>query len=344
MTATLANTTGTDRALLAAASRALREAGWVPTSLPQERGRIPRGGWRWQTRITWDGGVDGYGRRLVWISEEVVNEYGVVEEIEHEVRVGSVQQAIDVVAALTGVGIHLTTGARALQDHVDALEVELGLQRLAVRAGRERVAELLARIRLLERQAQVREEILDDLERLLATDQLTGICSRRWAVDALTDAADVILVDLDGFKRVNDEHGHAAGDAVLREVAERLDALLPKLVARIGGDEFVLVVPTWAPAVDVDVLAQDVALAIGGTPVTLPGGVEIDITASVGIAPAIDGDTAEVLLERADTAMYMHKLGLVDSDGPVRWLPGMRAPTATPPARRRHRDRREDAA
>jgi two-component system cell cycle response regulator len=226
-------------------------------------------------------------------------------------------------------------------DYVHTLQTELDLQRLQNRAGRERVAELEARIRLLERQAQVREELLEDLEDLVATDALTGVHSRRWAVDALEGAGDVILVDLDRFKAINDTYGHGVGDAVLVEVACRLDGIAPDLVARIGGDEFVIIVPAGAP-LHADAIATAVAIAIGDTPVQLGHGVEVDVCASVGVAQVLDGDVQEEVLHRADVAMYHHKHG--GCGWPVRWLPDMEAPTAPAPVRRSHRDMPEVAA
>jgi diguanylate cyclase (GGDEF)-like protein/PAS domain S-box-containing protein len=118
----------------------------------------------------------------------------------------------------------------------------------------------------------------------------------------------VILFDLDGFKAVNDAHGHSVGDDVLREVARRVRLALRNsdLVARIGGDEFTILLQAHAGAVDVDV----VLAKIQGTfrePIRAQGH-EIRLGASIGVAKyPFDGETTEALLICADHAMYRAK-------------------------------------
>jgi diguanylate cyclase (GGDEF)-like protein/PAS domain S-box-containing protein len=148
-------------------------------------------------------------------------------------------------------------------------------------------------------------------------DALTGLPTRALVVDRIDQALSrsrrsglctaVLFVDLDHFKQVNDTHGHAAGDTVLRRVAEKLvDALRPMdTVARLGGDEFVVLAPDIADHADAaDVGARLIA--------ALSGPVEPDsiasVGASVGIAVSVAGNgTAETLLSEADTAMYHAK-------------------------------------
>lgn len=154
-----------------------------------------------------------------------------------------------------------------------------------------------------------------DLEYLAKHDHLTGLPNRRVFEDALerelaralrSGHGGVLLwIDLDDFKKVNDELGHQAGDRLLAEVATRLRATVRTgdEVARIGGDEFVLLLPeTGLEEAEriADRLLQ--ALARIGAGISIPG---FDVRASIGIVcfPA-DGDTAHRLLAHADITMY----------------------------------------
>lgn len=156
-----------------------------------------------------------------------------------------------------------------------------------------------------------------DLEHRANHDALTGLVNRRRLRELLEqalaraacsgDALALLYVDLDGFKAINDERGHDAGDRVLVEVARRLQAGLRHgdVVARIGGDEFVALLPGCdADAAHTLVEAMHAQLAL---PVELDGGPR-RIAASIGAAacPA-DGCTADVLLDHADAAMYEAK-------------------------------------
>jgi diguanylate cyclase (GGDEF)-like protein/PAS domain S-box-containing protein len=122
----------------------------------------------------------------------------------------------------------------------------------------------------------------------------------------------VALLDLDDFKALNDQWGHAAGDAVLQQVVQHLrDALGPDdLLARIGGDEFVLVLQGLHGVEQAEqrLQALDAHLPV---PVYLPGGRQQHLGLSLGLALCpLDGDDAELLLRRADAALYsikMHK-------------------------------------
>ena len=118
----------------------------------------------------------------------------------------------------------------------------------------------------------------------------------------------LLCIDLDDFKPVNDAHGHAAGDALLKAVAKRLQQVLrpSDVLARLGGDEFAVVLAD----IKDDKSAQTVARKIVGT---LGAGFEIEgksvhIGCSVGVALALNGqDTAQTLMQRADGALYQAK-------------------------------------
>ncbi|GAB5445261.1 diguanylate cyclase [Gymnodinialimonas sp.] len=149
------------------------------------------------------------------------------------------------------------------------------------------------------------------------TDPLTGLYNRRFALHRMEqimarpgpDPA-VMMIDLDFFKEVNDTYGHAAGDAVLQQVAVRLRGQLQAndLLARIGGEEF-LVVLSGADARDAKECAERLRSAIGSTSYDLGGDTfPVRVTASVGLAlPGSRADSAatpEALIHKADTALY----------------------------------------
>jgi diguanylate cyclase (GGDEF)-like protein/PAS domain S-box-containing protein len=151
-----------------------------------------------------------------------------------------------------------------------------------------------------------REELLHQRAQ---TDLLTGIANRGALFDALRRRLEegpgcaLLFCDLDQFKEVNDEHGHAVGDRILAEVAGRLVGLTgpEDLVARFGGDEFVILCPTLDEAALAD-LVQRVAAEVG-RPFPGPEG-PLSIGVSVGIAIGRAGESGDELIGRADRAMY----------------------------------------
>jgi diguanylate cyclase (GGDEF)-like protein len=148
-------------------------------------------------------------------------------------------------------------------------------------------------------------------EMLAATDPLTGIPNRRAFVERVTRAVHdvawghqsvVCLVDLDGFKAVNDAGGHAAGDAMLTAVGIALGGAVRETdtVARLGGDEFaVLADASVEPSGEM--LAERLRAAVAQV------GGPVGVTASVGVAEVEPGDDVEDLMHRADAAMYRSK-------------------------------------
>jgi len=149
-------------------------------------------------------------------------------------------------------------------------------------------------------------------------DRLTGLPNRLSLEQRLNAALEtaslddrrfaLLYVDLDRFKTINDTLGHGVGDAVLREVASRLrEALHPRdVIARPGGDEFIVLVPSVVDAGDADATAQRI-LRVLKTPLTVLGR-ELFVTASVGAAIFPDhGRTAEAIVAHADAAMYRAK-------------------------------------
>src|SRR5579875_221298 len=157
------------------------------------------------------------------------------------------------------------------------------------------------------------------LEQRALHDVLTGLPNRTLFEDRLERAlalalregtkVAVLFIDLDGFKTVNDTFGHQAGDALLREVARRLEGRLRRsdTVARLGGDEFALVLPR-ADVAGARVVAGEIAAALAGSIDAL--GYQVRVGASIGIAVAPDhGLDVATLIRCADLAMYQAKRG-----------------------------------
>ncbi|HWS56938.1 MAG TPA: bifunctional diguanylate cyclase/phosphodiesterase [Actinotalea sp.] len=149
--------------------------------------------------------------------------------------------------------------------------------------------------------------------RLSLTDELTGLPNRRSIVAAADEALAagspiaVVLLDLDGFKDINDSLGHAVGDDVLVTLGHRMRAALESrvLVTRLGGDEFALLVPS-EDELRLFEIAQQTRLALR-EPLRVDT-IDLSIDASVGIAVREPGDTSAIeLLRRADIAMYEAK-------------------------------------
>lgn len=180
----------------------------------------------------------------------------------------------------------------------------------------ELAARIKTQIRRKRQSDRLRATVQAGLE-LAVTDSLTGLHNRRYAMHHLDqmirsapNGVAVMMLDLDYFKSVNDEFGHAAGDQVLRHVARRLRAQLRgiDLVARIGGEEFLVALPNASRARALD-CAERLRLAIGAAPILVEGAARpVAVTMSVGIALSQGtGDSAARLLERADRALYGSK-------------------------------------
>ena len=216
--------------------------------------------------------------------------------------------------------VMLPAGARDLA----AMALDLGASDL-IEAGAD-ASEVALRLRIQCSRKYQADRLRDSLEsrlRLAMVDPLTGLHNRRYAMAHLGRIAEratlsgqsfaVMILDLDRFKAINDTHGHAAGDAVLKEVAARLGEVLrpSDLLARIGGEEFLVVLPE-ADLARASTVAERLRRIIGETPVPLPhDGKAIPVTSSIGLAignaPTTAGLGVDVLMHSADMALLYAK-------------------------------------
>lgn len=169
-----------------------------------------------------------------------------------------------------------------------------------------------SRERALNRSNRRLQALGEELARQAAHDALTGALNKG-AVTALLErelAAGpfvLMLLDIDHFKRVNDTWGHPAGDAVLREVAERVGAALGEagVIGRFGGEEFAVMArqPALEPAL---ALAERLRRAVAATPLGRPEAA-IPVTVSIGLTQCGRGESFHEVYRRADSALYRAK-------------------------------------
>ncbi|MFP3713777.1 diguanylate cyclase domain-containing protein [Puerhibacterium sp. TATVAM-FAB25] len=167
------------------------------------------------------------------------------------------------------------------------------------------------------------QSYLRELERLAYLDPLTGLLNRRRLAESLETTLQeargagtgvaVLYLDLDGFKQVNDDHGHAVGDALLQVVADRLRTRLGdgELVARLGGDEFLVIVPgvgRESGRAEAERLADELAEALAEPATTDRGTVDVRVSIGVSAYPQ-DGASFDRLVHAADQRMYRTKHG-----------------------------------
>lgn len=182
--------------------------------------------------------------------------------------------------------------------------------------------ELTARARSQLRRKRFSDQLRENMRVSMAdalTDPLTGTYNRRYAashLDALIDRCReagsdlaLMMLDLDHFKSINDSRGHAAGDEVLREFAERLrnNVRGMDLVARMGGEEFMVVMPDVQPELAGEIAERVRAAVEAPTFGGGDGGPPIEVTVSIGLALLRPGESVFELVKRADLALYESK-------------------------------------
>jgi diguanylate cyclase (GGDEF)-like protein len=183
-------------------------------------------------------------------------------------------------------------------------------------------AQLLARLRTARRILSLEHSLkqaLAEKRRLSLTDPLTGVANRRYFLNRLARELQqvqssggqlcLLCLDIDHFKQINDRHGHAAGDAVLKEFVHRVNQHLGTTdwCARIGGEEFVVVLGN-ADRDRAHQVAEAIRTAVAGAPVPTPSGT-IRCAVSIGVSGWRSGPpvTTEALLQEGDQALYASK-------------------------------------
>jgi diguanylate cyclase (GGDEF)-like protein len=163
------------------------------------------------------------------------------------------------------------------------------------------------------------EETVRSLEALSATDHLTGLLNRRQAEKLLADEASRVrltaetltlcIVDVNNFKYINDTYGHQAGDACIKHVAEVIGRNIRRSdwLARWGGDEFVVGLRDANPFAQTETILQRIVRDLKDSPLRMPQGEELTLTATVGASRYSGEADLRELLAKADEAMYEAK-------------------------------------
>jgi two-component system cell cycle response regulator len=164
------------------------------------------------------------------------------------------------------------------------------------------------------------QAVIDKLSELSLKDPLTGLSNRRYFQSILAreiemvarsgESALLLMLDIDHFKSVNDQHGHPAGDAVLQAVAKTLAGCVRPMdtVARFGGEEFAIILPSCQGQYGQQV-AERIRESVSALKVELPSGLALRVTISIGgaYAPRWVRSTSDLWVDRADIELYRAK-------------------------------------
>ncbi len=210
--------------------------------------------------------------------------------------------------------------AEAIEDPRVNRALDMGVNDYLIRPvdRNELIARASTQIRKKRYQDRLRENLRASME-LAIVDPLTRLHNRRYLQSQLSSllkdeavrgtAVSMLVLDLDHFKSINDQHGHDAGDDVLRECAERLRQAVRGIdvVARFGGEEFVVVMPDTEPFAAQRV-AERIRASIECTPFSVAAGQKtVRVTVSIGVATTSGGLTGDALFKQADAALYEAK-------------------------------------
>ncbi|HEX8261800.1 MAG TPA: diguanylate cyclase [Allosphingosinicella sp.] len=230
----------------------------------------------------------GLGKREV---ENVLRAVGRIEAEEH--RLLARRRAAFALADQRSESYGLALAAAGL-----AMLILLVVSAIAARRANARAAEATA-----------------ELQRIAATDALTGLWNRRHLLERMEAEIGrsrragrplcLAILDVDHFKRVNDTHGHPAGDEVLRVLARRVrDAVRSSdVVGRMGGEEFAILMPETDRA-QAQLVCERLRETVAARPVRLPSGADLAVTLSTGVALMAGGEAPDRLISRADSALY----------------------------------------
>lgn len=212
-----------------------------------------------------------------------------------------------------------TNDAEALAAMQPRLLQQLSGAREDTQALRGALEEALSQVQALQSTVSAQADALSNAKEELSRDPLTQVANRR-ALDktlprmvaeahATGQALSVLALDIDHFKSVNDTYGHAAGDVVLKSVAQKAASLLrgEDLMARSGGEEFVVLL-AGSPRSKAMNVAERIRLGVESLPFT-QGGRRFHVTLSIGVAQLQPGEPGEDALARADAALYQAKHG-----------------------------------
>ncbi len=253
--------------------------------------------------------VDDEGYNTLTLEYRLIKRNGEIRWVREICRTHVIEEGVN--QQTTGVLIDITEQKEAEREILKAKEV---LEETVA----QRTLELAETVKALEKEVAERKKIASEMEFLANHDALTGLPSLRLGIDRLEQAIRdarrsngpvvVMFLDLDGFKRVNDNFGHKAGDLVLKTVAERVRSEVREqdTVARIGGDEFMVILRGMDDLGVIEKLAINLIQRLHES--VNMGGQSFSVGVSIGISiyPR-HGGTAEALIKSADNAMYQVK-------------------------------------